>query len=89
MAQVPPAADAPAADLADSKHGLPEILAQQLFRDRKVESLLRTAESVRDVRGAGRLRESLLEIFAWPHDVLAFDVRHNFPNGLRSRIWMC
>ncbi|MEZ6032375.1 MAG: PQQ-binding-like beta-propeller repeat protein [Planctomycetaceae bacterium] len=85
MAQVPPVADAPGAAVPEHKHGLPEILTQQLFRDRKVESLLRTAESVRDVRGAGRLRESLLAIFAWPHDVFEFDVRNKALSSLRSR----
>lgn len=85
VAQVQPAADGHGAAVTESKHGLPEILAQQLFRDRDVQSLLRTAESVRDVRGAGRLRESLLAIFAWPHDVFEFDVRHNSSNSLRTR----
>ena len=65
FAQQRPAAEFP----ATQKHGLQEVLSQQLFHDRQFELLLRSAESGRDRKNAELMRESLLPIFAHPHDV--------------------
>jgi len=81
FAQQPPVAEFPAMQ----KHGLQEVLSQQLFRDRQIELLLRSVESGRDRPNAERMRESLLPIFAHPHDVFEFDSRSQSSTSLRSR----
>lgn len=66
-------------------HGLAEILSQQLFRDRQIELLLRSAEAARDKGDAGQMRESLLPIFAHSHDVFEFDSRVEAVSSLQDR----
>ena len=81
FAQQRPAAELPAVE----DHGLPEILSQQLFRDRQIELLLRSAESARDRRNAEGMPASLLTIFAHPHDVFEFDSESESASSLRNR----
>ncbi|MEJ7592766.1 MAG: PQQ-binding-like beta-propeller repeat protein [Planctomycetaceae bacterium] len=76
----------PAAELsAIQKHGLPEVLSQHLFRDRQIELLLRSAESGRDRGNAELMRESLLLIFAHPHDVFELNSESQSVISLQSR----
>ena len=67
------------------KHGLPEILSQQLFRDRQIELLLRAAASWRDGGNSELMRESLLAIFAHPHDVFELNTESESATSLQSR----
>ena len=76
----------PAAEIsAIPKHGLAEILSRQLFRDRQMELLLRSAESGRDRQNGELMRESLLPILAHPHDVFEFDSTSESAIGLQNR----
>jgi len=67
------------------KHGQAEILSQQLIRDRQMELLFRSAESAEISGNAGRLRESLLGIFAHEVDVFDFDSDAGLARSVRSR----
>jgi len=67
------------------KHGQSEVLLQHLVRDRQIESLLRTAESVGDRRDAELRRESLLHIFGLPHDVFELEPNSATAISVRSR----
>ena len=81
FAQQIPVAEFPAMQ----KHGLPEVLSQQLFRDRQIELLLRSAESGRDLPNAELMRESLLPIFAHPHDVFELDSESQSATSVQDR----
>ena len=70
---------------AMQKHGLQEVLTQQLFRDRQIELLLRSAESGRDRLDAELMRESLLPIFSHPHDVFEFDAESQSTTSLQNQ----
>lgn len=67
------------------KHGLPEVLSQQLFRDRQIELLLRSARTGRDRTDSERMRESLLPIFAHPHDLFEYNSELQSATSLQSR----
>ena len=81
LAQQRPASEFPAMQ----KHGLPEVLSRQLFRDRQIELLLRSVESGRDRPNAELMRDSLLPIFAHPHDVFEFDSESQSSTSVRNR----
>ena len=81
FAQQRPDAELPAMQ----KHGLPEVLSQQLFRDRQIELLLRSAESGRDRGNAELMRESLLPIFAHPYDVFELNSESQSAISLQTR----
>jgi len=86
IAQKPPAAVGHDAERVQKQdHGLPEILSQQLFRDRQIEPLLRSAEAANDSRDLERFRECLLAIFSQPYDLFEFDVRNELASSLRRR----
>ena len=75
----------PNAEPEDSqKHGLREVLSQQLIRDRELESLLRSAESTRDRPDAELQRETLLRIFSFPYDVFELETDSATAISLRN-----
>ena len=55
------------------KHGLTEVLAEQLIRNRDTDALLRGADGYRAHPDSEIDREALLHIFALPHDSFQFD----------------
>ncbi len=81
FAQPRPVAEFPAMQ----KHGLPEVLSQQLFRDRQIELSLRSAEAALDDKNPGLMRESLLSIFSHPHDVFKYDSESPAACSLQDR----